>query len=303
MDQKKIDYDEISLVDILKIIWKYRWFIVGFCIIGVLISFGILFYNEKNKMINYSYEINLPSISFVLYSSLKLNIQYDKDKGNLNKILNINEGLEDVKFKYYIKDISSNENNYNFNENNFPTAILGIEISFENEIDEKSISKFKSYLQNILFYNLCKSDIDGIKEIFLESKENIIQSIDKSQSEVFIFIAKLSEKLYSIYYLENFDDVDYIYNQIKEFLKDINISNKLTNEARDLFVAMINNNYQLIKNDSTISKENYIKNEINLKSIIKKLIIITIGIAFISILMVFVIDFFKKNWKEIVKEK
>lgn len=304
MDQKKIDYDEISLVDILKVIWKYRLFIVVFCIIGILVAFSILFYIEKNKVINkdnyviYSFEINLPYISFDQFTALKLKIQYDMDNGILYRNFEINK--DSSVLKYYIKDLLSKEKKYSFSQQDFPINLLGFEISLEKTLKETLIEKIRLYIQNILFYNMCKTDIYGIKKPFLESKEILVQNIDKSSSEIFIFISKLDEKLDYIYYLRNLD-IDKNYNQLINYINDLNISSYIIREARDLFIEMIYNNYQLIKNDSIILKENYIRNEFNLKSIIKKLIIITIGIIFIAIFMVFVIDFFKKNWKEIVK--
>lgn len=301
MDEKKLTHDEISLVDILKKIWQYKVFIIIFCIIGVLISFTIFFYIEKanvNKDKTYQFEIVFPSITFDQYNDLKLKMQYDNDTRILQKIFKINMASGNI--RYYIKGLNFKDNNYSFSAANFPVSLLGIQINVESTLDEKLIDRFKSYLQSILFYTMCKSDLTTLKRPFLDSKEIMIQNIDKSSSQIFIFIIKLSEKLDSIYSLENLD-IDKNYNQFIDFINEIDLSDNIIKDARDLLIEMIDTDYQLIKRNTIISIEYLKNNGLHLNSIIKKTIIIAIVLFFLSIFLVFVIDFFRENWKEIVR--
>ncbi|MEJ5274078.1 MAG: hypothetical protein WH035_08105, partial [Spirochaetota bacterium] len=75
MDKKQIEIDEqeISLVDILKMIWKYRWFILGFTLVLTVIGFGFFYYQDFIKKDTasdqYSITINMPQITNEFYQN------------------------------------------------------------------------------------------------------------------------------------------------------------------------------------------------------------------------------------------
>ncbi len=77
--ERNIYENEISLLDILKIIWRYRWFILAFCIILTFIT-AIVLYTSALKQIkisqyNYSTYINLPGISYNLFQYLDIQLK------------------------------------------------------------------------------------------------------------------------------------------------------------------------------------------------------------------------------------
>lgn len=73
--------------------------------------------------------------------------------------------------------------------------------------------------------------------------------------------------------------------------------------VKKVLLNIVEKQYQIINDSFKYSYE--IQNAVKEKpmDLIKKLVIVFIGSVFLGLVLIFIIDYFKKNWKEIVNTK
>lgn len=294
MDKKQIEMEEqeISLVDILKMIWKYKWFIIGFTLVLTVIGILFFYYNDFIKKDNnhnqYLITLNMPKISYEFYQNLKLNLNYDFNSKYLSNSFNINS------IKVYSKEIK----NEPYKINDFPINSLQIDIIFNKNLDEKSLNNFENYLKDIIFEISIKETISLLKSP-LYNLSNQSQFFDKNSSLLFLFFTELSNNIDYIFNLNN-RNIQKDYELVKEYLNSLKLDNSYLIYANKIFLDILDKQFLYIDSMEFYSSQNAVEKP-SYKSLLKKAIVIFFTSIFFSFFLIFIIDFFKKNWKEIVK--
>jgi len=290
MEEKRTTDDEISLVDILKVLWKYKYFIIIFCIIGLLISFVILYtlnFNTKNQntnSFNYRFKIYLKSISYEFYNNFKLNLNYDYNTGYIKN----NFGI--ISYKLFSNEIKRE----NYDKTNFPIGSIFIDVIFEKDLNEETNKKFCDYIKDLLFK---ASVLDNIEDLKIK-ESNIISSNNISLT---VFLTQISQDISSLFNLK-YTDINRNYELVKNYFLNFNKTNLNQDLSLSInfLMSVIDKQYQFI-NNLNINYEKTNSKTLIIKDILKKEIIIFLALFFFSIFLVFVIDFFKKYGKEITE--
>jgi len=298
MEEKRTTDDEISLVDILRVLWKYKYFIIISCIIGLLISFVILYtlnFNTKNQntnSFNYRFKIYLKSISYEFYNNFKLNLNYDYNTGYIKN----NFGI--ISYKLFSNEIKRE----NYDKTNFPIGSIFIDVIFEKDLNEETNKKFCDYIKDLLFK---ASVLDNIEDLKIKGS-NIISSnninINSNNIYLTVFLTLISQDISSLFNLK-YTDINRNYELVKNYFLNFNKTNLNQDLSLSInfLMSIIDKQYQFI-NNLNINYEKIINSNILIiKDILKKEIIIFLALFLFSIFLVFVIDFFKKYGKEIVK--
>lgn len=96
-----IEEDEISLIDIFKVLWRQKWFIIGFTFIVTLVSVVIMFFFIPKKY-KYKYNVKMSSLNYNEY--IKINNEL-KDSDYIKLYF---ESMDDKYKKYFeFKDYKS----------------------------------------------------------------------------------------------------------------------------------------------------------------------------------------------------
>jgi len=172
------DSSEIRLIDIIKIIWKYRYFIILFTIIMTFILISIYYFQYK-KIDSYTivYNIDLEKMNYNDYKDLLILLS-DKDnltvlfasipeklkkannlKGYISIFNSDNNELADLKF-YYSKELIMDKEKDLFkgfiNSNGeFEKGILTSDFYISSNSNNKNIES-KIELMNFIFYSYFK---------------------------------------------------------------------------------------------------------------------------------------------------
>jgi LPS O-antigen subunit length determinant protein (WzzB/FepE family) len=286
--------DEISLLDILKIIWKYRWFIITFCIIITLVTAIILYTStiKQSSIPQYTYiaYINLPGISYNLFQYLDIQLKYDLNQGYLAD-------------KFFIKELSLEVPELKakpYKINDFPVVQLKINASFAEEISTDTLTNIEKYVQDLLFQKKLLDAISILKDP-VQSSGNIIFSENNIQNaELVLFFTEVNENLISIFKLKN-NDINKTYNLVSTYINNLNPQANYLKYAKEIFIKICENNYSELSSLKLDVKKRTTSNNIFNTSYFTKVFIAFFCALVFSIFLIFVIDFFKKHGKEIVK--
>ncbi len=286
--------DEISLLDILKIIWKYRWFIIIFTVVITLICALTLYINakndfNKNKNAFYIY-INLPGISYNLYQYLDIQLKYDLNQGYLAD-------------KFFIKELSLEVPELKakpYKINDFPVVQLKINASFAEEISTDTLTNLEKYIKDLLFQKKLLDAISILKDP-IDSSGNIIFSENNIQNaELVLFFTDVNENLISIFKLKN-NDIDKTYKIVNTYITNLNPQESYLKYATEIILKICDNDYLEISNIKLDVKKRTTSNNIFNTSYFAKVFIAFFCALVLSIFLIFIIDFFKKHGKEIVR--
>jgi len=304
MDNKHLELaeEEISLVDILKIIWKYRWFIIIITLILSILSFSIFFASnyistkkaiESNYKYVYSTNIIIPEISWDLYNKIVLKFDFLLK----SKILENYYGIKDFKIELVEKNVKEP-----YQQSNFPVNSLKFNFYSNKKLDEKYSDDIKIIIKNVIFtsyINILFSDIKNqVSNILNASKLNVDSEITVTN----IIVLDLMNKVNEIIKIDSKSNYNDFYNDINKLIENLDISkNNYLKYVKEILSLSIKSKYNLVNNLNIDILSNVLETELNIKSVIKKTIIVFIASIFVSIFLSFFIDFFKKNWKEIVK--
>lgn len=304
MDNKHLELaeEEISLVDILKIIWKYRWFIIIITLILSILSFSIFFASnyistkkaiESNYKYVYSTNIIIPEISWDLYNKIVLKFDFLLK----SKILENYYGIKDFKIELVEKNVKEP-----YQQSNFPVNSLKFNFYSNKKLDEKYSDDIKIIIKNVIFtsyINILFSDIKNqVSNILNASKLNVDSEITITN----IIVLDLMNKVNEIIKIDSKSNYNDFYNDINKLIENLDISkNNYLKYVKEILSLSIKSKYNLVNNLNIDILSNVLETELNIKSVIKKTIIVFIASIFVSIFLSFFIDFFKKNWKEIVK--
>ncbi len=292
MDSKKIpNYeDEISLLDIFKVLWKYKLFIVIFTIIISILGFIYFYYNSflsaNSEAYKYAILINLPSVSYNLFNSIKLSINFDVNNNFLIEQYNIN--LISIDSKELKQEL--------YKSSDFPINSFNINVIFDKKPNETNISKFESYIRDLVFKSSVKDIVNLLRNPLISSGGTIIDP-QENYPELFLFFTDILQNIDYLFNLGN-NDISKDYDLVYNYLLELKLTSSYLNYAKKVFLNILSKQFLLI-NNLDIKIEKKISKTDSLKSIIKKEIIIFIASIFLAVFLVFIIDFFKKNWKEI----
>lgn len=294
MDSKKNQNydDEISLLDIFKVLWKYKWFILIFTIIISILGFAYFYYNSflstNSEAYKYTILINLPSVSYNLFNSIKLSINFDVNNNFLKEQFNIN-----------LISIDSKELKQEpYKSSNFPINSFNINVIFDKKPNETILSKFENYIRDLVFKSSVKDIVNLLRNPLISSAGTIIDP-QENYPELFLFFTDILQNIDYLFNLGN-NDISKDYNLVYNYISEINITSSYLTYAKKVFLNILSKQFLLI-NSLDIKVEKKITQTDALKSTIKKEIIIFIASIFLALFLVFIIDFFKKNWKEITK--
>lgn len=294
MDSKKNQNydDEISLLDIFKVLWKYKWFILIFTIIISILGFAYFYYNSflstNSEAYKYTILINLPSVSYNLFNSIKLSINFDVNNNFLKEQFNIN-----------LISIDSKELKQEpYKSSHFPINSFNINVIFDKKPNETILSKFENYIRDLVFKSSVKDIVNLLRNPLISSAGTIIDP-QENYPELFLFFTDILQNIDYLFNLGN-NDISKDYNLVYNYISEINITSSYLTYAKKVFLNILSKQFLLI-NSLDIKVEKKITQTDALKSTIKKEIIIFIASIFLALFLVFIIDFFKKNWKEITK--
>ncbi|HPO61441.1 MAG TPA: hypothetical protein PLN45_07805, partial [Exilispira sp.] len=281
-------------LDILKIIWKYRWFIIIFTVVISLICALALYINAKNDFNNnknafYIY-INLPGISYNLYQYLDIQLKYDLNQGYLAD-------------KFFIKELSLEVPELKakpYKTNDFPVVQLKINASFAEEILTDTLTNLEKYIKDLLFQKKLLDAISILKDP-IDSSGNIIFSENNIQNaELVLFFTDVNENLISIFKLKN-NDIDKTYKIVNTYITNLNPQESYLKYATEIILKICDNDYLEISNIKLDVKKRTTSNNIFNTSYFAKVFIAFFCALVLSIFLIFIIDFFKKHGKEIVR--
>lgn len=296
MDKDKITHetysDEISLVDILKIIWKYRWFIVVFCIAQTFIISAILYVSNINKAKNsYDIFINLPGISYNIYQAIDIQLRYDFNQGYLSSkfsIEKISVETPDIKAKPY-------------KPADFPVVQLKVNVKFSEKVSNVTFESFEKYIKDIIFQRKLLGTVNALKTPIQQSSSVIVSNNNLQTAEIILLFTKITENLNSIFDLRN-DDIDTTYKLAQTYIDNFDPKISYLKEAKDICLKACDNIYfELSSLKFSIKEKDTISTNILSKSFISKVLIAFLCSLLLAIFLVFIIDFFRKYGKEIVR--
>jgi len=286
--------DEISLLDILKIIWKYRWFIITFCIIITLVT-AIILYTSAIKQSNipqYTYiaYMNFPGISYNLYQYLDIQLKYDLNQGYLAD-------------NFFIKDISIEAPEIKakpYKMADFPVVQLKVNITFNNDIPADILTEFEKYVKDLIFKKSILDSITILKDPVQSSGKIIFSGNNIQNAELVLFFTEVNENLTSIFNLKN-NDIDKTYKLVSTYINNLNPQANYLKYAKEVILKICDNDYLELSNWNIDIKQDITENKIFTSSFFMKIIIAFICALLISIFLIFIIDFLKKHGKEIVR--
>jgi len=286
--------DEISLLDILKIIWKYRWFIITFCIIITLVT-AIILYTSAIKQSNipqYTYiaYMNFPGISYNLYQYLDIQLKYDLNQGYLAD-------------NFFIKDISIEAPEIKakpYKMADFPVVQLKVNITFNNDIPADILTEFEKYVKDLIFKKSILDSITILKDPVQSSGKIIFSGNNIQNAELVLFFTEVNENLTSIFNLKN-NDIDKTYKLVSTYINNLNPQANYLKYAKEVILKICDNDYLELSSWNIDIKQDITENKIFTSSFFMKIIIAFICALLISIFLIFIIDFFKKHGKEIVR--
>lgn len=289
MESKKFENyeDEISIVDILKVLWKYKWFILIFTIVISILGFGYFYYDDFSSF-KYTILINLPSVSYNLFNFIKLYINYDINNNFLKEHFNI-------------KLISINSKDLKqepYKTTDFPINSLNINIIFDKKPNDTIISNFESYVKDLVFKSSVKDIVSLLEKTLISTNVNIIDP-KENYLEFRLFFVEISSNIDNLFRL-NKNNIDEDYKVVYDYISELKTTSSYLNYAKKVFLDILSKQFLLI-NSLDINIENEININEKIKSLIKKEIVVFIAAIFLAVFLVFIIDFFKKNWNEIVK--
>lgn len=299
MDKDKITHetysDEISLVDILKIIWKYRWFIVVFCIALTFIISAILYVSNINKakitQNSYDIFINLPGISYNIYQAIDIQLRYDFNQGYLSSkfsIEKISVETPDIKAKPY-------------KPADFPVVQLKVNVKFSEKVSNVTFESFEKYIKDIIFQKKLLDTVNALKTPIQQSSSVIVSNNNLQTAEIILLFTKITENLNSIFDLRN-DDIDTTYKLAQTYIDNFDPKISYLKEAKDICLKACDNIYfELSSLKFSIKEKDTISTNILSKSFISKVLIAFLCSLLLAIFLVFIIDFFRKYGKEIVR--
>ncbi len=286
--------DEISLLDILKIIWKYRWFIITFCIIITLVTAIILYVSAikpiKISKCNYSAYINLPGISYSFFQYVDIQLKYDLNQGYLAD-------------KFFIKELSLEVPELKakpYKINDFPVVQLKINASFTEDISTDTLTNLEKYIKDLLFQKKLLDAIYILKDPVQSSGKIIFSENNIQNAELVLFFTEVNESLTRIFKLKN-DDIDKTYKLVSTYIKNINPQANYLKYAKEIFIKICENNYLELSSLKLDEKKRTTSNNIFNTSYFTKVFIAFFCALILSIFLIFIIDFFKKHGKEIVR--
>lgn len=286
--------DEISLLDILKIIWKYRWFIITFCIIITLIAAIILYTSaiKQSSIPQYTYiaYINLPGISYNLYQYLDIQLKYDLNQGYLAD-------------NFFIKDISIEAPEIKakpYKMADFPVVQLKVNITFNNDISDDILTEFEKYVKDLIFKKSILDSITILKDPVQSSGKIIFSENNIQNAELVLFFTEVNENLISIFKIKN-NDIDKTYKLVSTYINNLNPQANYLKYAKEIFIKICENNYSELSSLKLDVKKRTTSNNIFNTSYFTKVFIAFFCALVFSIFLIFVIDFFKKHGKEIVR--
>jgi capsular polysaccharide biosynthesis protein len=255
--------DEIELIDILRVIWKWKYFIlIGTLVCGVLVA-----------IISLSME-RIYSIDMVLRPGI-LRIDENEKKIYLDSAQNIKALIESGTFDNDILDFLKNSNSDNIPKNlrfkvTIPKNSDAIKIQYETSHVEQGIELqnnlrkllLENYRNKLEYYkreydmklNSAKSELESIKKTILSYKRNV-KNIEKRISELT-------------------SEIELIKNNTSNLIKERNkLLSKSLKENNVLFALLYSNtiqqNLELSNNYQNEINENKIKKEIELQRIEK----------------------------------
>ncbi|MBP8990891.1 MAG: hypothetical protein KBG82_02815 [Spirochaetes bacterium] len=287
--------DEISLLDILKIIWKYRWFIIIFTVVISLICALTLYINSKNDFNNnknafYIY-INLPGISYNLYQYLDIQLKYDLNQGYLSSkfsIEKISVETPDIKAKPY-------------KPADFPVVQLKVNVKFSEKVSNVTFESFEKYIKDIIFQKKLLDTVNALKTPIQQSSSVIGSNNNLQTAEIILLFTKITENLNSIFDLRN-DDIDTTYKLAQTYIDNFDPKISYLKEAKNICLKACDNIYfELSSLKFSIKEIDTISTNILSKSFISKVLIAFLCSLLLAIFLVFIIDFFRKYGKEIVR--
>lgn len=247
LSEEIISEDEISLVDIFRILWRQKWFIIIFTLVFTLI--GFFYFKSKQKTVyTYSLKILTTPMTWKQYNSFKANLEttnytndfYDKLDNELKKIFPV----RDLKFEFNYDPVNTILNNKKV----FASTYSFI-ISFKSQVNDSNNAEkiLRFYIDNYFIFKFSKF----IVEDYFSSKINSININKKNFSDFLINKIKLQKQL---------NELLKIRNKYKDFynknVQNILIYNTNTKEGISIEQRILNTEVSISEND--LNLENYI---------------------------------------------
>lgn len=304
MENKNLE-SELTLLDVFKILWKYRKFIIIFTIIVTLIGVTFVYFKSNttrtikvkkvSSIKNNIYLIEYSGIyDFELYNNIKKYINYY----SINDIFN--------QFNINIKDFTSElSNDYKDNPYYYPVYKIKFIFIKNGKFESEEKIKINNLIKNILFFSYLKNkiinpfDFQNVNITYV----NHLEKINNFGNSENIFI----NSIYLINFIDNYSlnkeniikNLEENYNQILNIVK----KELIVKEEKILkyFENITQYSYTKVKNLNYFDKEEEEEEVIfNVKTFLIKSFIVFVLSFFISIFLTFIIDFFKVYKKEIV---
>lgn len=305
---KSHDYrkDEIDFLDILAVIIKRKWIIIGLTIIAII--FSTLYVRLRSKVVSQFYKatiiVALPQEYRVEGNNLlsPMDTQKEKIYKTIKDELNMKLYKDGVKNDYEINIIGNSSGNSHMNK-----RIMGdIEIKIRGQKKEEII-KTVSYL--LTLYNRCTTEIHEKNNRISELVQGTLQkTLDHKKTlldRCMLIIEQgtaLNSSQESIV-LSNFTNLS---SEIPMIEKTIELNKMLELSDGDFKLVTLAREMS-IRKDNITNVENYLELEIVKSSVKGKrfLVVVSVFLAlFIGICLAFVIEFFsREDVKKRLKEK
>ena len=316
---------DIDLVDILAVLIKRKWIIIGFVLIAFIFTGLNVIKKKGNGELNYSFSViitlpqtfSIESNNFLALETSRVDILLSSDPSRVDILLSsdtsragiiLNAIRDELNLKSY--KIINNVFEYYYNyEVTLQEDQLGqplIKITIEG--DKQKIIQAISYLY--LIYINFDNEINEKNQIYFQSAQNTLQrNIERKKELLDKYISILDQKE-----LKNDPLSTTIINQIPTLISEISIFertlelNKSTKLLNSKFILLKNLREIIINKDNIANIDHYIMIEKDPAPSKKRqilFIVISVFLAFlVGIFFAFVVEFFnrediKKRLKEI----
>lgn len=196
-----------------------------------------------------------------------------------------------------------------YDPKDFPVNSLTIKILTKDLISENIKKRFINYILSYIFNNRIDNLFYTLQKPLMISSDSIIltQDFEQSQvrSEILLLLIQLQKRIQAIFDLRN-DNLGENYRLIYEYLSSINTENKFEyfKMTKDMLLEFIHREFL---NAGSLNINFYFQDICKYESfrytlVIRKILLFILIAFIISLLILYIFDFFCKNWKEIVKQ-
>jgi len=252
----------------------------------------------------YIYSIYLrldKSVSFAYFKNFSNYLQTDLISNYLLRNFNIKQiFLSSPEIPISVKQ---------YKEEHFPVNSLQISISAITLLDDNVKKRFINYILSYIFMNEINNLIETVKQPLMVSSSSMILTQDYEQtqvrSEILLLLIQLQKGIQAIFDLRN-NNLGENYRLIYNYLINISTENKFEyfKMTKDTLLEFLHREFLNVSSMDVkfyfidIMKSTFIK---KYTFDIKKILLFLLGSFFITLIILYIFDFFKKNWKEIVE--